>query len=135
MAAAALTAATAFGLARLARHGRLRPATGLLDPGLLSRLGVQPGTPITLLQFSAQYCAQCRPARAVLAEVAETTDGVQHIEVDVDVHPDAVQALDVRRVPTVLVIDGAGRVVSRAVGAPTRERVLDALASCGTVTP
>ncbi|MDQ1658862.1 MAG: hypothetical protein QOD41_3945, partial [Cryptosporangiaceae bacterium] len=41
---------------------------------------------------------------------------------------DAVRALDIRRTPTVLVIDRAGRIVRRASGQPRKADVIAAVA-------
>jgi thiol-disulfide isomerase/thioredoxin len=126
VAAVALAAATGFGLARRARDGRPRPVRAPA-PYPLDRLGVVPGTPVTLVQFSSAFCAPCRVARVVCAEVAASLDGVRHVEVDAGEHIEAARALGVRRTPTVLVVDAGGRVVRRAVGAPSREQVLAAV--------
>jgi thiol-disulfide isomerase/thioredoxin len=124
----ALGLATVFGLARRARDGRPRAVSAPDPPGYpFDRLGVVPGTPATLVQFSSAFCAPCRTARLVCADVAATVTGVRHVEVDADSHLDAVRALRIRRTPTVLVVDGAGRVVRRAVGAPTRAQLLAAV--------
>ena len=128
VAAAVLVLATAFGLVRRARDGRPQTVPGDEAPAYpLDRLGVVAGTPVTLVQFSSAFCAPCRTARLVCADVAATVDGVRHVEVDADSHLDAVRALAIRRTPTVLVVDGAGRVVRRAVGAPTKAHVLAAV--------
>jgi thiol-disulfide isomerase/thioredoxin len=128
VAAVVLGLATAFGFARRARDGRPRSVPEANAAGYpLDRLGVLPGTPATLVQFSSAFCAPCRTARLVCADVAATVDGVRHVEVDAGSHLDAVRALDIRRTPTVLVVDGSGRVVRRAVGVPTRAHVLAAV--------
>jgi len=130
VAGAAVGAATVLGLLWRARDGRVRPASGTA-PHVLAGLGVEPGGPVTLLQFSSLYCAPCRVARAVCADVAASVRGVRHVEVDADRHLDAARELHVRRTPTVLVVDAAGNVVGRAVGAPSRDAVLAAVTDAG----
>ncbi|WP_326556683.1 thioredoxin family protein [Micromonospora sp. NBC_01796] len=164
---AVLVAATAFGLWRRRRDGRLRPvparpapaegrtavaegrtvsvrgqseqpqdrpaddpgAPGMVvEPALLAALGVLPGTPATLLQFSSAFCAPCRATRRVLGEVTGLLDGVRHVEVDAESQLAAVRALNIWRTPTVLVVDGAGRIVQRATGVPGKAQVIAALA-------
>jgi thiol-disulfide isomerase/thioredoxin len=94
----------------------------------LAALGQAGGERATLLQFSTAFCAPCRTTRAVLAEVARVVPGVAHVEVDAEAHLDLVRRLGVRRTPTVLVLDGAAREVSRASGAPpSRAAVIAAL--------
>jgi hypothetical protein len=58
--------------------------------------------------------------RVLCAGVAASTDGVTHVEIDVDTDLAAARSLDVWRVPTLLVIDPAGRPAWRAVGVPRR---------------
>ncbi len=95
----------------------------------LTSLGVTPGVPVTLLQFSSAFCAPCRATRRVCAEVAERFDGVAHVEVDAESHLDAVRELDIWRTPTVLVVDADGRVVHRAAGTPAKAQVIAAVAA------
>lgn len=126
--AAALAVATAVGLLHRTRDGRLRQVHGTADvTDTLAELGVIRGTPATLVQFSTASCAPCRVARKVCVEAAAGLDGVVHLEVDAAVHLGAVRALDVWRVPTILVVDGTGRVVQRATGTPTLAQVLTAV--------
>lgn len=91
--------------------------------------GAALGERATLLQLSSAFCAPCRQARAVLGRLAAVTPGVVHVELDAEHHLDLVRRLDVRRTPTVLVLDAAGRVVRRASGAPTPEQAAHALAA------
>ena len=122
--------ATAIGLVWRARNGRFRAATApmanAVEPNLAA-LGVTPGV-VTLLQFSTVFCAPCRATRAFCAEVAATIPGVRHIEVDAESHLDKVRALDIWRTPTVLVIDAAGTIRSRASGPTHRAHLLAAVA-------
>ncbi|GAA3646957.1 hypothetical protein GCM10022237_03050 [Nocardioides ginsengisoli] len=87
------------------------------------------GERATLVQFSSAFCAPCRTTRVVLADVAGKVDGVAHVEIDAEQHLELVRALDVRRTPTTLILDGAGHELTRAAGAPRREQVLAALPS------
>jgi hypothetical protein len=66
----------------------------------------------------------------VLDEVAGMLDGVAHVEIDAEANLELVRRLDVRRTPTVLVLDGRGLVRVRAAGAP---RKADVIAALGTV--
>jgi thiol-disulfide isomerase/thioredoxin len=93
----------------------------------LSALGFEPGAPVTLLQFSSAFCAPCRATRLTCQQVAGQIDGVHHLEVDAESHLDQVRALGVWRTPTVVVIDAAGRIISRITGRPTRDQVLAAV--------
>jgi hypothetical protein len=138
VAAGVLAAATALGLWWRARDGRPRPvsptstpahpAEPSVDPATLAALGADTRATATLLQFSSAFCAPCRATRRICAEVAGMLDGVQHVDVDAESHLDAVRALGIWRTPTVLVIDSAGRIVRRAVGAPTKAQLVAAVA-------
>jgi len=99
------------------------------EDAALARLGVVAGTPVTLLQFSSAFCAPCRVARRICAELAEGRDGVAHLEVDAESHLDEVRALGVWRTPTVLVVDATGRIAFRLAGAPTRAGLAAAVES------
>jgi thiol-disulfide isomerase/thioredoxin len=134
-----LVATSAFGLRRRRTDGRLRraePAASTTRPDRTAasvpfrpgELTAALGERATLVQFSSAFCQPCRAARAVLADVARSDPGIVHVEVDAESQLDLVRRLGVRRTPTVLVLDAAGRELGRAVGVPRRDAVLAALA-------
>jgi thiol-disulfide isomerase/thioredoxin len=90
-------------------------------------LGAELGARATLVQFSSAFCAPCRTTRVVLGDVSRLVDGVTYVEVDAESNLELVRRLDVRRTPTVLVLDASGAVVRRASGAPRKADVLAAL--------
>lgn len=130
-AAAVLIAATVFALVRRRRDGVLRARRG--EDGEVAEtvrpddMGAELGPKATLLQFSSAFCAPCRATRRTLGEVTEMVDGVAHVELDAEANLDLVRRLNIVRTPTVLVLDGAGRVVRRATGAPRKPDVIAAL--------
>jgi thiol-disulfide isomerase/thioredoxin len=136
-----LAAATIFGLVRRSRDGRLRErrprgaqgpreVTGEMGERLdATEIGSDLGERATLVQFSTAFCAPCRATRRVLGEVAGMVDGVTHVEIDAESRLDLVRRLNVVRTPTVLVLDGDGRIVRRASGAPRKADVIAALGS------
>ena len=89
----------------------------------------QLGERATLLQFSSAFCAPCRATRRILGDVAGVVPGVTHVEIDAEDHLAMVRRVGVLRTPTTLVLDAAGREVSRASGAPTRDQVLGAVSA------
>src|SRR5215212_1696134 len=134
--AVVLVGATGFGLLWRRRSGRVRMVAGpnggaagaAADPALAG-LGVDPlAAPVTLVQFSSAFCAPCRATRRILQEVTAMLPAVRHLEVDAERHLDAVRALGILRTPTVLVIDGTGRIVRRASGQPRKADVIAAVA-------
>lgn len=129
---AAVLAATGAGL--LLRHsGRrlaTRPATSGEGVSLgAAELGAALGERATLVQFSTAFCQPCRATRQILERVSEQVEGVRHIEIDAESHLDLVRRLDVRRTPTILVLDTDGRVVRRASGQPRPADVVAAVAA------
>ena len=90
-------------------------------------LGAQLGRAATLVQVSARVCGQCATLRRLLASVAADTPGVVHVEVLAEERMDLVRRLDVVRTPTLLVLDGAGRVRLRASGVPARAEIEQAV--------
>lgn len=137
--AVAVLAATAAGLLKRRYDGWFRGAAkapaaptepGKPQPETISAHDLevdQLGERATLLQFSSAFCAPCRATRQTLRSVAEVVPGVRHIELDAEHHLDLVNRLNVMRTPTVLVLNAAGQVVTRASGAPRKEAVLSAL--------
>jgi thiol-disulfide isomerase/thioredoxin len=103
-----------------------RPPVSVLDG---SPWEGQLGARATLLQFSSAFCAPCRATRRILADVAGLVPGVTHVEIDAEHHLELVRRVGVLRTPTTLVLDDAGREVSRASGAPTRVQVLVAISA------
>jgi thiol-disulfide isomerase/thioredoxin len=92
-----------------------------------AELGLPLGPRATLVQFSTAFCAPCRATRRILSEVAGMVDGVAHVELDAESHLDLVRRLDIRRTPTVLVVDPDGRITKRASGQPRKADVIAAL--------
>ncbi|MFJ8629091.1 TlpA family protein disulfide reductase [Kitasatospora sp. NPDC093550] len=123
-----LAVATTFGLLRAGRDGRMRVGTTDGTVRLSeAELGGPLGERATLVQFSTVFCQPCRATRRVLAEVAGMVEGVAHVEVDAEERLELVRRLEVRRTPTVLVLDADGRVVRRAAGQPRKADVIAAL--------
>jgi len=143
-----LVLATAFGLWRRATDGRMRSvgrsdapipakdddpevdvvvsadATARMSP---QSLGIELGREATLVQFSTAFCQPCRATRRILDEVSAMVDGVAHVEIDAESHLDLVRAHDIRRTPTVLVLDRDGFIRRRAAGLPRKADVIAAL--------
>jgi protein-disulfide isomerase len=118
------------------RSGRLRRATDSAGPGggVVPRslapgdLGAALGGRATLVQFSSRICAACGPTRRMLADLAAGQDGVVHVEVDAEERLDLARRVGVRRTPTVLLLDPAGREVARLGGLPRLAELKAALA-------
>jgi thiol-disulfide isomerase/thioredoxin len=126
IAAVVVTACVAWGFRSF--NGRFRHRS---TPDVLTAddLGAPLGERATLLHFSSAFCAPCRATRVLLSDVADRTDGVNHVEIDAELHLELVRRLSVMRTPTVLVLDAHGAVIRRASGLPRRDQVLAALAA------
>ena len=56
---------------------------------------------------------------------------VAHVEVDAEANLELVRQLDIRSTPTTLFLNSSGHEVGRAMGAPKRDQVLNAIAAIG----
>jgi thiol-disulfide isomerase/thioredoxin len=129
---AVLVLATAGALALRRRDGRFtgprRTGARQARPSLTGAdLGQPLGSQATLLQFSSSFCAPCRAARQLLADVAARSTGVAHVEIDVADRLDLARQLDVRRTPTLFVLGPEGQITGRASGVPRRDEVMAAV--------
>jgi thiol-disulfide isomerase/thioredoxin len=91
------------------------------------RAAVRDGPGVTLVQISTTFCAPCRHARAVLSQLAGSTEGVRHVDLDVTDRPEVAAALGVYRTPTTLAYTGDGTELLRVGGVPKAATLLDAL--------
>ena len=142
---ATLVAAVAAGVLLRARNGRVRVAkparaqpdgghaAGPVLPGRARELPgpvtdvLDPASAVTLVQISTTFCAPCRHAKAVLAPLAERTDGLHHVELDVTNQPEVAQSLSVLRTPTTIALTPDGRELLRVGGVPEGPELLAAL--------
>ena len=81
----------------------------------------------TFVQFSSATCATCPQVRRSLAEIAVSEPGVEHVDLASEDHMDLVRRFSIYRTPTVLLLDSAGAIHSRASGPLTPTRALAAL--------
>jgi thiol-disulfide isomerase/thioredoxin len=103
------------------------------DKGLISSemIGADLGSRVTLLQFSTVFCGPCRATRLLIQDVTANMSDVAHVEVDAEANLELVRKLDIRSTPTTLFLDSRGHEIGRAMGAPKREQVLQAIAAIG----
>lgn len=116
------------GAALRARNGRIRVAKArareLPEPVANA---LDPAAAVTLVQISTTFCAPCRHTKAVLSPLAERTEGLHHVELDVTDQPEVAQALGVLRTPTTLAFSPDGTELLRISGVPKGPAVLEAL--------
>ncbi len=112
------------------RRGVVRAVRRDMDVVAAADLGEELGERATLVQFSTAFCQPCRATRRILSDVSGMVPGVRHIEIDAESRLDLVRRFEVMGTPTVLVVDGGGRVVKKASGQP---RKIDVIAALGSV--
>jgi thiol-disulfide isomerase/thioredoxin len=129
-----LVAALAVGLAvalwRRRRDGRVREVTSS-DKGArvmtATDLGTELGDRATLVQFSTEVCAVCPATRRILGSIAADTPGIVFTEIKAESAIDLVRRFDVRRSPTILILDTHGVERHRASGLVKDQDVRSAL--------
>jgi len=115
-----------IGLVRGRYDGLIR--TSSTAPSL-HELGVPlPTQRPTIVQFSGQFCGTCEPARALVSRILRDSPDIGQLEVDVAEHMKAVRALDIRRTPTLIIVDRRGVPVHRVSGMPREAELREAVA-------
>lgn len=99
------------------------PAASLPEPVAAALV---PGA-VTLVQLSTTFCAPCRHTRAILTPLAERTDGLAHVDLDVTDRPEVAQRLGVLRTPTTVAFGDDGTELLRVHGVPKQAELLAAL--------
>ncbi|MCW2882248.1 MAG: hypothetical protein JWQ95_6348 [Sphaerisporangium sp.] len=122
-----LAAGLIVGVTMRRRSGVARAVRSDMDVVVAGDLGEELGERATLVQFSTAFCQPCRATRRILSEVSGMVSGVRHVEIDAESRLDLVRRFDVMRTPTVLILDGAGRVIKKASGQPRKVDVIAAL--------
>lgn len=79
-----------------------------------------------LVDFRADWCAQCGPQENVLERVAPSYDGVSFVSVDVGADPTVADEYRVSTLPALLLFSG-GELTERLVGFSKAPSVRDAL--------
>jgi thiol-disulfide isomerase/thioredoxin len=129
----ALVVAGALALWLRSREGRIRGATAQVAGGSADslpapvRAALADGAAVTLIQVSTTFCAPCRHARAVLRQLAGSTAGLAHVELDVTNQPEVAVSLGVSRTPTTVAFTSDGTELLRVGGVPRRDTLIDAL--------
>ena len=131
---AVLVLASAFGIYRQRTDGRVRVVaaddqSSIPTPSTASPFAAfgEMGEHATIVQFSATVCAPCRAAHVIAGEVAAQVPGVTHLDINAEHNMELVKEFGIMRTPTILVLDGLGRLSARITGVPRREELLIAL--------
>jgi thiol-disulfide isomerase/thioredoxin len=103
------------------RRPQRRVSAEVVEP---QRLGADAlGETATLLQFSTEMCARCPGVHRQLSAMADSHEGVRHLDVDLTHRPDIAKHFSVLQTPTTLILDRDGVIQTRFGGVPNREVV------------
>ncbi|ACU73239.1 hypothetical protein Caci_4375 [Catenulispora acidiphila DSM 44928] len=128
----ALAAASAFGLWRKRSDGTVRDESATAERLSAADLGIDLDPRATLVQFSSKVCRYCGPTRRVLTELADQHT-VAYLDIDAEEHLDLARRLTVLRTPTVLLLDGTGRITHRVSGPPRRAELAAAVSALASL--
>ncbi len=123
-----LLSATAYGIFDRRRSGKIKEKGDSRHQVKAQEIGSELGESATVLQFSSAFCTPCRATRSILSSVIAHYPKIKHVEVDAEGNLELVRRLDIRQTPTTLFLNAAGKEIARAVGAPKRDQVINALA-------
>jgi thioredoxin 1 len=82
---------------------------------------------ITVMRFTAPWCAPCKMLAPVIQGLAQEFPDVTFETVDVDGNPDMAQHFNIRSVPTVLVLNKDDAIIHTFVGVQPRQTYIDAI--------
>jgi hypothetical protein len=108
-----------------ARDGAVRAGSGArIDPRHLDAVGLDlAGARAGAVLLGSPTCAPCGTVKRLLGELAAERDGFRWVYADVADHLEVADEHRVLRVPTLLVVDGEGRLLGRTSGVPRREEL------------
>jgi thiol-disulfide isomerase/thioredoxin len=117
------------GVVLRALNGRVRVTEKTPERGLPEQVTavLDQAADITLVQISTTFCAPCRQTKAVLSALADRTEGLRHVDLDVTNQPEVAQALGILRTPTTVAFTSDGHELLRIGGVPKGPALLDAL--------
>ena len=123
-----LTLTSVYGIWYRSSRGKVKSSARAVQGGIdLSQLGSELGSEGTLVQFSSAFCTPCRMTRTLITDVIADMPGLRHIDIDAETHLELVRKLDIRSTPTTLFLDKDGVERGRAVGAPKRSQLIEAI--------
>ncbi len=123
-----LALASGYGFWYRSTRGKVKGSSRASGDGIdIASLGGELGSEATLVQFSSAFCTPCRMTRTLITDVIADMPGVRHIDLDAESHLEMVRKLDIRSTPTTLFLDKNGVERGRAVGAPKRSQLIEAI--------
>ena len=86
------------------------------------------GTTPVLVDFYATWCGPCMMVAPIIEEIAAEHPEIKICKVDVDSEPEIAREFQIMSIPTLLVFKD-GNLAAKAVGARSKEQILDMLNS------
>jgi thiol-disulfide isomerase/thioredoxin len=121
-----LAACGAFTLWWRRREGRMVETDGSFDRRDLG-LGFRDKPCATIVEFFGEGCAPCVTVEKRLDHIAETVCDLRVIRIDAGERLDLADRYNVRRVPTIFVMDPDLSIRWRASGVPSEDAIVNAL--------
>ena len=108
------------------REGRFDEAEGRFTPADLGVVKLERPS-VVLVEFFGEDCAPCVTVQRRIDKIATELPDVQIVSIDAGARMDVADRHEVRRVPTLFVLDPDLRVIWRASGVPSEDAIRNAL--------
>jgi thiol-disulfide isomerase/thioredoxin len=118
--------AAALALLWRRREGRFDEGTGRFTPADLGIVKLERPSAV-LVEFYGVDCAPCVTVQKRIAKIAAEVPELQVVSIDAGARMDVADKHEVRRVPTLFVLDPDLRVIWRASGVPSEDAIRTAL--------
>jgi thiol-disulfide isomerase/thioredoxin len=121
-------AAVSIGLALLwrRREGRFSEGSGRFERAELEMVKREHPSAV-LVEFFGEDCAPCVTVQSRIGKIAREVPGGQIVSIDAGARMEVADRHDVRRVPTLFVLDQDLRIIWRASGVPSEDAIRTAL--------
>jgi len=108
------------------REGRFDEGSGRFTPADLGVVKIDRPSAV-LVEFYGEDCAPCVTVEKRIGKIAAEVPGVQVVSIDAGARMDVADRHEVRRVPTLFVLDPDLHVIWRASGVPSEDAIRTAL--------
>lgn len=80
-----------------------------------------------LIHFTAEWCGPCQMMKPMIDQVVSERDNLDYVQVDIDKEREYAISEQIMSVPTFILEDDNGEVVTRFSGGMPKQKFLDAL--------